>query len=141
MHPKYVAGMDTLSNKFWEYCIRTGAKAERPEEYVVPLLGGLRSADANRVNVYWRNQSGEVTMVLSGKATTGVSAGAIIAILPEGYRPTKQAIITRGTHEGIARIHVLEDGSVQYNGPQIPVDGLLWCSGSFVANEGEGNNG
>jgi len=86
------------------------ANVEPPQEYHLPLLTGFSGANA----VYWKNQFGEVHIQGNVTKNSNYIDGDIIAVMPEGFRPTydvEQPAVLGGEYQG-AIVQVMLDGNV-----------------------------
>ena len=66
----------------WEFA----ATATPPEEIPLKLAEGI-SVVASHPALFWKNQFGEVTVVVSASKATPFIDTEVIATLPEGFRP------------------------------------------------------
>ena len=111
------------------------ATATPPQEFDLPLASYLIVASTSS---YRKNQFGEVTWGFMLKAVAPVADGAIVAILPQGYRPNRQSVAACNGIIGTARfgggtIGITLSGNMVYNGPQLETGNMIWAQGSFVA--------
>ena len=90
---------------------KTGATATPPQEFDLPLAEGVSAVSS----AYWKDQFGVVTghfNVLISSSQTGSSP--VIATLPEGFRPSRQAnataVVSSGESLGLL---VLVTGEIQ----------------------------
>lgn len=81
-------------NKRLAYRLATGdwaeiATAMPPQEFDLPLAEGFSSL-GSEPSTYWKNQFGEVTVILQVKKNQPISDGEIAAYLPAGFSPSMQ---------------------------------------------------
>ena len=65
------------------------ATATPPQEFDLPLAEGFSSL-GSEPSTYWKNQFGEVTVILQVKKNQPISDGEIAAYLPAGFSPSMQ---------------------------------------------------
>lgn len=65
------------------------AFATPPQEFDLPLAEGFSSL-GSEPSTYWKNQFGEVTVILQVKKNQPISDGEIAAYLPAGFSPSMQ---------------------------------------------------
>ena len=65
------------------------ANATPPQEFDLPLAEGFSSL-GSEPSTYWKNQFGEVTVILQVKKNQPISDGEIAAYLPAGFSPSMQ---------------------------------------------------
>ena len=95
---------------------------------------------------YWKNPFGEVSVHLFLTAAAGQTIdpadkgsgyGAILGVLPEGFRPPEQVIAAASTRIGASResaaLHFLPDGMIRYTGRIVMPGEHIWGSISYLA--------
>lgn len=105
----YNAGDDGLKWSGWQPI----ATATPPQEFDLPLASGFSNFD-NITSAYWKNQFGEMTVILHAKKEQPISDVEIAAYLPAGFRPSApQRFLCLGpTLRKPGFLYVTPDGSI-----------------------------
>lgn len=111
----YNAGDDGLKWSGWQPI----ATATPPQEFDLPLASGWSNYSGMRSR-YWKNQFDEVSVVVDISNPNTVSHGAVVATLPEGFRPAAAfdapTIIYDGSEILPVRAYFSTNGQISISG-------------------------
>ena len=87
---------------------------------------------------FWKNQYGEVMIVLGLQAVDDVANGSVIGTMPVGFRPTATTVavvqMVAGTSRSIAQCNIVPNGTMSYYGPNIPAStGRIYGTIIYIA--------
>ena len=114
------------------------ATATPPQEYNLPLTGV--SDVGNENSRYSKDQFGEVICQISVTPGADIPSYAILATLPEGFRPKKSvsvpAMIAIGGTRDIGQVGINPTGEIGYYGVTVTAgeNSRIYASFSFVAS-------
>lgn len=95
------------------------ATATPPQEFELPLASGWSNYSGMRSR-YWKNQFDEVSVVVDISNPNTVSHGAVVATLPEGFRPAAAfdapTIIYDGSEILPVRAYFSTNGQISISG-------------------------
>ena len=82
----WIEGYDGITWNGWQPI----ATAAPPQEFALPLAEGI-IATSWGASLYWKNQFGEVTVLLFVAPSSGtISSQQTVALLPAGFRPSNR---------------------------------------------------
>ena len=116
------------------------ATALPPEEIPLQLAEGF-SNSGGASSVYWKDQFSQVHVIISAMTPQIADAntyGYTVAMLPQGFRPTKPYFFNCSFADGNERgsgskLNVLADGNILYFGNARSAGSLIWGELIFIA--------
>lgn len=120
----------------WSKWARLGT-ATPPQEFDLPLAEGFANGGGGN-SIYWKDQFNQVHFCICvSTPQISVTAGVVVATLPEVFRPRKTLIYDCASLEGSTRrsgsFNVKTDGTISYFGDILSAGALVFGSGVFVA--------